>query len=78
MQYLYTLSAYLSLLSLCTFRHDSVVSERINYDLLTQIHGIQTGEIPCPELLGTCLQSKTQESIPAAVEKAEAINGECC
>jgi glutamate--cysteine ligase catalytic subunit len=55
-----------------------VVSERINYDLLTQIHRIQTGEIPCPELLGTCLQSKTQESIPAAVEKAEAVNGECC
>lgn len=60
------------------YRYDSVVSERINYDLLTQIHGIQTGEIPCPELLGTCLQSKTQESIPAAVEKAEAMNGECC
>jgi glutamate--cysteine ligase catalytic subunit len=72
------LSYPVTLLSLCTFRHDSVVSERINYDLLTQIHGIQTGEISCPELLGTCLQSKTQESIPAAVQKAEAINGECC
>jgi glutamate--cysteine ligase catalytic subunit len=74
----YAVTVYKSLLSYCNFRYDSVVSEHINYDLLTQIHGIQTGEIPCPELLGTCLQSKTQESIPPAVEKAEAMNGECC
>ncbi|PSN53525.1 Glutamate--cysteine ligase [Blattella germanica] len=59
------------------YRHDSVVSDRVNYDLLKRIHGIQTGDIPCPELLGTSLQSKTQESIPAAVQKAEAMNGEC-
>ncbi|XP_067014301.2 glutamate--cysteine ligase isoform X1 [Anabrus simplex] len=59
------------------YKFDSVVSERINYDLLKQIQGIQCGEIPCPELLGTSLQSKTQENIPAAVEKAEACNGAC-
>ncbi|KAJ9594296.1 hypothetical protein L9F63_014301, partial [Diploptera punctata] len=60
------------------YRHDSVISEKINYDLLKQIHRIQAGEVPCPELLGAGIESKTQESIPAAVQKAEAMNGEYC
>lgn len=59
------------------YKFDSVVTDRINYDLLKRVQGIQSGEIPCPELLGTSLQSKTQEDIPAAVEKAEACNGGC-
>ncbi|XP_063224221.1 glutamate--cysteine ligase [Bacillus rossius redtenbacheri] len=51
------------------YRQDSVVSERINYDLLWRIHGIQTGEVQCPELLGTNAQSKTREDIPSAMRK---------
>lgn len=58
------------------YRFDSVVSDRINYDLLKTVQRIQSGEQPCPELLGCCIQSKTQEKVPAAVEKAENCNGD--
>ncbi|CAG2069276.1 unnamed protein product, partial [Timema podura] len=53
------------------YKQDSVVSDLINYDLLSRIHGVQSGDVSCPELLGTSLKSKTQENIPAAMEKAE-------
>lgn len=33
------------------YRHDSVVSDEINYDLLWTIHLISKGELDCPELL---------------------------
>lgn len=33
------------------YKHDSVVNEEINYDLLWRIHLISKGEIECPELL---------------------------
>ena len=46
------------------------MSERINYDLLVELDAIQSGEKACPELLGRSLQSRTQESIPTAVQKA--------
>lgn len=51
-------------------RQDSLVTDRINYDLLTELNAIQTGDKACPELLGRSLQSRTQESIPTAVQKA--------
>lgn len=53
------------------FRHDSVVNDEINYDLLMTADGIQSGRIPCPQLLGDCLlaNSKTKETIPPAVQK---------
>lgn len=53
------------------YKFDSLVTERVAYDLLKHIKGIQTGQIDCPELFGTSLQSKTQEFIPVAMEKAE-------
>ncbi|XP_049773639.1 glutamate--cysteine ligase catalytic subunit [Schistocerca cancellata] len=53
------------------YKFDSVVSEKINYDLLKTLNGIQRGEISCPELLGTSTQSKTQDSIPVVLERAE-------
>nr|CAD7419820.1 unnamed protein product [Timema poppensis] len=53
------------------YKQDSVVSDLINYDLLSRIHGVQSGDVSCPELLGTSLKSKTQENIPAAMERAE-------
>lgn len=53
------------------FRHDSVVTDEINYDLLMTADGIQSGRISCPRLLGDCLlaNSKTKETIPPAVQK---------
>nr|XP_022918914.1 glutamate--cysteine ligase [Onthophagus taurus] len=51
------------------YRQDSKVTERINYDLLMTIDGIQQGEISCPELLGDIFTTKTKESIPTALTK---------
>ncbi|KAJ8670584.1 hypothetical protein QAD02_001843 [Eretmocerus hayati] len=53
------------------YKKDSRISERINYDLLKKIHDIETNKIPCPDLLGPCTISKTSETVPAAVTKAE-------
>lgn len=50
-------------------RKDSVVSERINYDLLKMAHGIQTGKIAAHTLLGSSVVSKTNEDIPLAFTK---------
>lgn len=51
------------------YKHDSKVTEKINYDLLKTIEGIQSGTTSCPELLGHCVISKTKESIPSAISK---------
>lgn len=48
---------------------DSKVTEKINYDLLKTIQGIQDGTISCPELLGYFPISKTREEIPSAITK---------
>ncbi|XP_041973973.1 glutamate--cysteine ligase catalytic subunit [Aricia agestis] len=48
------------------YKQDSVVTEKINYDLLKTAHGIQTGSIPAPTLLGSGTRSKTNEDIPKA------------
>ncbi|XP_026473928.1 glutamate--cysteine ligase-like [Ctenocephalides felis] len=60
------------------YKKDSVVSERINYDLLKRAYEIQNGNEPCPELLGRGGKSKTKENIPEALEKQLKMNGECC
>ncbi|KAG8329789.1 hypothetical protein J6590_078928, partial [Homalodisca vitripennis] len=51
------------------YKHDSVVSDSINYDLLKTAVDIQKGKIRCSELLGQSNISKTQESIPSAMKK---------
>ncbi|KAI5635345.1 glutamate-cysteine ligase domain-containing protein [Phthorimaea operculella] len=51
------------------YKHDSVISEKINYDLLKTAYGIQTGSIPAPSLLGSSSVSKTNEDIPTAFTK---------
>ncbi|XP_058450449.1 glutamate--cysteine ligase [Malaya genurostris] len=51
------------------YKHDSVVSEHICYDLLTKAKNIQDGVLPCPELLGTNISSKTADHIPPAIAK---------
>lgn len=56
---------------LLSFRKDSRISQKINYDLLKKINNIELNKISCPELLGPCTTSKTTETIPIAMEKAE-------
>lgn len=51
------------------YKHDSIVSERICYDLLKKAKDIQDGIRPCPELLGANVGSKTADNIPPAIEK---------
>ncbi|KAG6452581.1 hypothetical protein O3G_MSEX007719 [Manduca sexta] len=51
------------------YKQDSVVSEKINYDLLKTACGIQSGSIPAPTLLGGSTVSKTNEDIPKAFSK---------
>lgn len=51
------------------YKQDSVVSEKINYDLLIEMSRIQNGEVGCPELFGTSV-SKTNAHIPNAILKA--------
>lgn len=51
------------------YKQDSVVSERICYDLLKKAKDIQDGIRPCPELLGANVGSKTADNIPPAIEK---------
>ncbi|KAL2725268.1 glutamate--cysteine ligase catalytic subunit [Vespula squamosa] len=53
------------------YKHDSVITQRINYDLMKKIDSIVSNEVSCPELLGPCIASKTTETIPPAVAKAE-------
>ncbi|XP_050309513.1 glutamate--cysteine ligase catalytic subunit [Anthonomus grandis grandis] len=50
------------------YKHDSVVSDIINYDLLKRLKDIEEGTKPCPELLGGTTMSKTKENIPHALK----------
>lgn len=51
------------------YKQDSVVSERINYDLLLQMSRIQQGSASGAELFGTST-SKTKANIPSAILNA--------
>uniref|UniRef100_A0A2A4JI27 Glutamate--cysteine ligase n=1 Tax=Heliothis virescens TaxID=7102 RepID=A0A2A4JI27_HELVI len=51
------------------YMKDSVVSEKINYDLLKTAYGVQMGTFPAPTLLGSSNVSKTNEDIPTAFSK---------
>ncbi|KRF80633.1 uncharacterized protein Dvir_GJ16625 [Drosophila virilis] len=59
------------------YKKDSVVSERINYDLLKCIQRIQEGKHVEPALLGQGNHSKTKDFIPPALQKQLAKTG-CC
>ncbi|XP_072765460.1 glutamate--cysteine ligase isoform X2 [Anoplolepis gracilipes] len=60
------------------YKHDAIITQRINYDLLKKIHNIVSNDMSCPELLGQCISSKTTDTIPAAVAKAEKCStGNC-
>ncbi|XP_045454710.1 glutamate--cysteine ligase isoform X2 [Melitaea cinxia] len=51
------------------YKKDSVVTEKINYDLLKTAHGIQTGSLAAPTLLGSSTTSKTNDDIPNAIRR---------
>ena len=48
------------------YKKDSIVSDRIAYDLLKHLRDISEGKISCPELTGT-LASKTPPSYKVVV-----------
>lgn len=57
-------------------RKDSIVTDRINYDILKKIQDIQNGKIIEPSLLGQSgNHTKTKDFIPPAIQKH--LNG-CC
>ncbi|KAM0736930.1 Glutamate--cysteine ligase catalytic subunit [Formica fusca] len=60
------------------YKHDAVITQHINYDLLKKIHSIVSNDVLCPELLGQCISSKTTDTIPAAVAKAEKCSTASC
>ncbi|XP_036318895.1 glutamate--cysteine ligase [Rhagoletis pomonella] len=59
------------------YKKDSVVSDRINYDLLKRIQNIQEGKVIEPTLLGKGNHSKTKDTLPPALQKQLELNG-CC
>ncbi|KAF6203999.1 hypothetical protein GE061_002338 [Apolygus lucorum] len=61
-----------------SYKQDSIVNEEVNYDLLKTIDGIQSGTVPCPELIGPSLVSKTQETIPTAMQKVYCKDANKC
>ncbi|KAL5277748.1 GCLC family protein [Megaselia abdita] len=58
------------------YKQDSVVSDKINFDLLTKMTDIQEGRLQETSLLGQGNNSKTKDTIPAAIEKHQ-CNGNC-
>lgn len=57
------------------YKHDSIVTDQINYDLLKKAKEIQEGLIDCPELLGHGIHSKTTDNIPSAIQKHLSVIG---
>lgn len=53
------------------YKQDSVITEKINYDLMWKFTQISNGEIDVPDLI-LVNNSKTTDDIPAAVSKANA------
>ena len=43
------------------YKQDSVVSNKVNYDLIQLMKGVSEGTVPCPELIGS-LASKTPKT----------------
>lgn len=62
-------------ISCLNLRKDSIVTDRINFDILRKAKEIQEGNLSCPELLGHYNESKTKDSIPTAIQKH--LTGKC-
>jgi len=58
------------------YKHDSVVSDEVNYDLLSTMEKIQTGSLECPSLLDHP-RTKTRATIPEAIRNAEKCTKPC-
>ncbi|CAH1772328.1 unnamed protein product [Owenia fusiformis] len=52
------------------YKQDSIVSEKINYDLIKLADQITRGEKECPELI-FCHNTRSTDNIPRAMEKSE-------
>lgn len=59
------------------YQQDSIVTDKINYDLLQKAKKIQDGTLLVPELLGQGNNSKTKDNIPSALQK-HLLNGDLC
>lgn len=57
------------MIQLFVSRKDSIVTDKINYDLLKKAKKIQEGLLPCNELIGCFTNTKTTEEIPPAIAK---------
>lgn len=45
------------------YKHDSVVSDKINYDLITKVKAVSEGQCPCNDLIGK-IASRTDTQRP--------------
>ena len=43
------------------YKHDSVINDKVTYDLIQLLKDVTEGEVSCPELLGT-FTSKTPKT----------------
>lgn len=59
------------------YNNDSIVTERINYDILKKAKEIQEGVQHCAELLGHGINTRTKDSIPTLLEDILKCNNGC-
>ena len=52
------------------YKHDSIINDTVNYDLIKRCDDITRGTIQCSEMLMR-YDTKSAETIPSAMEKAE-------
>lgn len=64
-------------LSHTDYKHDSVVSDKITYDLMRHMHDVSEGIVPCPELIGkfTSKTPKTYQVIDCSPPSSTIPNG---
>ncbi|XP_070493239.1 glutamate--cysteine ligase [Chironomus tepperi] len=58
------------------YKNDSIVTDKINYDLLKKAKKVQEGLLPCNELIGCFTNSKTSEEIPPAIAKQHELKAQ--
>lgn len=46
------------------YKQDSIVSDKVNYDLMLLMKKVSEGTVPCPDLIGS-LSSKTPKTYTA-------------
>ena len=46
------------------YKHDSVVNDKINYDLMSKIRDLSEGKCTCPELTGKIVSRASLNRVP--------------